>query len=424
MTDSEGIPRKHGRVLVWAGRIFKVLLSILIVGAGVATATYLNNTGPKSKKRPRAKLAPVVQVEPLQVSTHRVTIAAMGTVIPAREVVLNSRISGQVVEVHPSFTAGGVVEAGTEVLRLDREDYVLALAQKRSAVADAEAALKLELGHQDVARREWELLNKGKPAAETEADLALRKPHLNKAKAAVDAASAQMKKARLDLARTSITVPFNALVRSTSVELGSQVSSQGPLAELVGTDAFWVRASVPVDRIEWIDIPGEPGAAGSKVRIIYGGDSECSGTVRRLLGDLGTEGRMARVLVEVEDPLGLRPGSPKPAPLLLGQYVAVEIEGDALDEVFRIPRSALRDNGTVWVVDEQGMLHIRQVEAVWRDAHVVLIRDGFEPGERLIVSDISGPVEGMRVRVASAAAAGPARPGAAIEHRADEQKTP
>ena len=323
----------------------------------------------------------------------------MGTVIPAREVVLKSRVSGEIVEIHPEFTEGGFLKKDTRILQIDPQDYELALARKRSTVTDAEYALKLELGHQVVAKREWELLNQGKAALDMEKELALRQPHLDKVRADLSAAEAELKAAMLDLERTHITLPFNAMVRSKSVDRGSQVTPQEPLAELVGTDAYRVQASLPVDRLEWIDVPVQTGDHGSKARIIYGRGNECSGKVIRLLGDLAAEGRMARILVEVADPLGLNASNQNRTPLLIGEYVRVKIIGRKLDNVFQIPRTALKDNSNIWIVGENQTLEIRKVRPVWRDADVVLLQDGLKPGERLIVSDLPAPVEGMTVRV-------------------------
>jgi RND family efflux transporter MFP subunit len=324
----------------------------------------------------------------------------MGTVIPAREIVLKSQVSGEIIEIHPEFTEGGLLKKDMKILQIDPEDYQLNLAQKKRAVTDAEYALKLELGHQTVAKREWELLSGVQPAQDEEMELALRKPHLEKARADLTAAEADLKKAMLELERTRIKSPFNAMVRSRSVNLGSQVTTpQEPLAELVGTDAYWVQASVPVDRLQWIQIPSKAGGPGSKARILYGRGNECCGTVIRLMGDLSAEGRMARILVEVKDPLGLNMPNKDRPPLLIGEYIRVNIEGRKLDSVFQIPRTALRDNSTVWIVGENETLKIRKVSPVWRDADIVLLQNELKPGERLIVSDLAAPVEGMQVRV-------------------------
>ena len=84
---------------------------------------------------------------------------------------------------------------------------------------------------------------------------------------------------------------------------------------------------------------------------------------------------------------------------MIGEYVRVEIQGRKLDGVFKIPRTALRDNSSVWIAGENQTLKIRKVRPIWRDADVVLLKDGLTPGERLIVSDLPGAVEGMSVRV-------------------------
>ncbi|HUV76680.1 MAG TPA: efflux RND transporter periplasmic adaptor subunit [Desulfobacterales bacterium] len=379
--------------------IIRIVLSLVILSAGIGAASYLKNSAPRTRKRPPVKLSPTVLIQTVKPSSYQIIVTAMGTVIPAREMVLKSRVSGEIVEIHPEFTEGGFLKKDMRVIQIDPQDYELALARKRSTVTDAEFALKLELGHQVVAKREWELLNQGKPAQDMEKELALRQPHLNKVRADLSAAEAELKAAMLDLERTHITVPFNAMVRSKSVDRGSQVTLQEPLAELVGTDAYRVQTSLPVDRLEWIDVPVQAGDSGSKARIIYGRGHECSGTVIRLMGDLATEGRMARILVEVSDPLGFNSSNQDRTPLLIGEYVRVKILGRRLDNVFQIPRSALKDNSSIWIVGENQTLEIRKVRPVWRDADVVLLQDGLKPGEQLIVSDLPAPVEGMTVRV-------------------------
>jgi RND family efflux transporter MFP subunit len=337
-------------------------------------------------------------VQGFEPASRQVVVTAMGTVTPARSVKLEARVAGEVIALHPEFTDGGFVHAGDLLVRLEDNDYQLILAQRRSDLVNAEYALALEEGRQQVARREWELLNDGTP--EAEADLALRKPHLDKARADVAAAEAAVRKAGLDKERTRIRAPFNAIVRSRSVEVGSQVSPQETLAELVGTDLYWIQATLSVDRLEWVFIPRRAGQNGSVAHIRYNGHHTIEGRVVRLLGDLTDGGRMARLLIEVDDPLGLasKTASDRP-PLLIGDYVRVEIEGRRLDGVFAVPRTVLRDNDTVWLVDDAGKLEIRKVTPVWRDAETVLLRDHLKAGDRLVVSDLSAPVEGMELRV-------------------------
>ena len=383
----------------WAARAFKVFIPILIILTGIAAASYLKKTGPKSERRPPVTLAPLVEVQELFPGNHLAVINAMGNIIPARHIELKSRVSGEIIEIHPDFMEGGFLRAGTKILQIDPLDYELTLIQKEKALADAVYEYKLELGRQEVARREWELLGLEKDATAREIELALRKPHLEKAQSAITAAEAEIKKAKLDLSRTKIITPFNAIVRTRYVSLGSQVAAQQTLADLVGTDTYWIQASLPVERLNWIKIPQKLGDPASKVQILHSNHFKKEGKVVRLMGDLSEEGRMARILIEVDDPLGLEKEQNDHPPLLIGDYVHVRIEGSILENVYQIPRTALRDNEFIWIMNENSTLEIKKIETIWREVDSVLIDGGIKPGERLIVSDLSAPVEGMPVQL-------------------------
>lgn len=377
---------------------FKIFLCLVIVSAGLITATYFNKTSPKARKRPPSKIVPIVTVIPLHPATHQVIVTAMGTVVPSREIKLKTRVSGEIVSVHPEFRLGGFINKGAIVLKIDPSDYRLAVARKESAVVNGKYALKLEMGHQDVAKREWDLLNKNRPLNQKSNELALRKPHLKKAQAALAAAEADLKQARLNLSRTIVRAAFNGLVRTKSVDLGSQVSSQEQLAVLVGTDEYWVQAAIPVDRLKWIQIPRYRKDTGAPVRVIYQNGFERKGKVLKLLGDLTPEGRMARILISIPDPLNIEPGSGQKPPLLIGEYVRIEIQGKSLSNIYRVPRNALRDNTHLWLIDETERLDIRAVKTVWRSRDAVFIRQGLKRGDRLIVSDLSKPVPGTDLK--------------------------
>jgi RND family efflux transporter MFP subunit len=372
-----------------------VVACLVIIAAGLGLADYIKKTAPKAQKRPPERHIPRVNTVALHPVDHQIVVGAMGTVIPAREMTLKSRVAGQIESLHPEFAAGGIIGRGQRLLKIDPKDYQLALARKESQLANAEYEYKVEMGYQEVARQEWALLNNGEPANAADVELALRKPHLAKARSDLTAAQAELEQARLNLARTDIVSPFNAFIRATHVEIGSQVSTQDALAELVGTDEYWIRVPMPVDRLKWIRIPGSNADAGAPATIHFRGHQR-PGRVVRLLGDLELQGRMARILVAVEDPLGLSGNAEGPT-LLIGEYVRVEIHGQQLSNVYRIPRHALRDNDSIWLVAADGTLQVRPVVTVWQDDRHVLIDDQVGPGNRLVVSDLATPVDGMPV---------------------------
>jgi len=136
--------------------------------------------------------------------------------------------------------------------------------------------------------------------------------------------------------------------------------------------------------------------------------------VVKLLGDLEPQGKMARLLVEIRDPLSIeREGDGGDLPLLLGAYVNVDIEGPALTDVIALPRPALRDNDQVWLKRE-GKLVIREVDVVWTTEDKVFVRGDLSTDSDVVISRIDAPVEGMPLRLngekPAAVAAGDAGP--------------
>lgn len=387
-------------------RGLRIVVPVVILIAGAAGAFFLKQTGPRPQKKAPDPIVALVDAVTLERSREQVVVQAMGTVLPAREMTLKSRVSGEVIRLHAEFAEGGLLRAGDEVMRIDPEDYELAVRQKQSQVTTAVYGMKLEEGYQDVAKREWALLGGGKDADPSDVELALRKPHLRKARADLGAAEAELTQARLNLARTRIQAPFNAVVRSRAVAIGSQVATQDTLGQLVGTDAYWIQASVPLDRLSWIEVPRRTGQAGAAVSIRYGGGQWTrEGRVIKLLSDLEPGGRMARILIEVEDPLDLAAEASdarnRRPPLLIGEYVMMDIRGGEMADVFSIPRAALRDDDHVWIALPGGTLSIRKVSPVWRGSETVFISDGLAEGEKLIVTAVAAPVEGMPVRLTS-----------------------
>jgi len=398
-------PRSSDRVAEqrsWPSLLARLLLLFVMVAVGGGASVYWLTNKPTAQRRPPEAQATLVEVAQVASSTERVVVQAMGTVVPAQVIELSSRVSGEIVQVSPEFVPGGRFRTGERILQVEPRDYQLAVQQRESDLAKAECDLKVELGQQSVAEREYQLL--GQEVAEEDRELVLRQPQLAMTRAAVSAAQAALEQARLDLERTDILAPFSAMVQSREADLGSQVSVGSALASLVGTDKYWVQASVPLGHLKWVSIPGVSGQQGSAARIYdhaaWGGDVCRLGTVERLMADLEPEGRMARLLVAVKDPLGLESPSAERPPLVLGAYVRVEIDGHDLTDVIRVPRTALRDGDRVWVMKEDDTLDIRGVEIAWSGNDHVYISEGLADGDLLVTSDLAAPVQGMELRTA------------------------
>jgi len=389
-------------------KILKAILPLVVLAVGAYLVVKLIETRPTAPRSDTKPLPVLVQVIEAESVRRQVTVEAMGTVVPARSLVVFPEVTGRIIEHSPQLVPGGRFSAGDLIARIDPRDYELAVERAKANVERARFELEVEKGRQIIAQREWTLLDPDVAGDSPSRDLALRKPHQRNAEATLAAAQSNLDLATLRLDRTTIRAPFNALVLDESVDVGQLVTPQTRLATLVGTDEFWVDVTVPVDRLGFIDIPGTFGAPGSTARVVYapGPDTriECAGRVLGLKGALDPVGRMAQLLVQVENPLD--PPSADDLPLLLDAYVRVQIEGKTLEDVFVLPRAALREGVHVWVMNDADELEIRTVAIAWRREDTVWLRGGIHPGERIVTSRVAAPVPGMKLRVGQSEAAG------------------
>ncbi|MDM8553295.1 hypothetical protein QUF75_01000 [Desulfococcaceae bacterium HSG7] len=113
---------------------------------------------------------------------------------------------------------------------------------------------------------------------------------------------------------------------------------------------------------------------------------------------LEKQGRMALLLVQVEDPLSLKPDSAELPRMLFGSYVRVENEGREIALAAAIKREYIRNSSSVWVMDAKGCLAVRSVEIAFRGTDQFLVTGGINPEEQLVITDLAAPVSGMPLR--------------------------
>ncbi len=382
-------------------------ISVVFVGVLIGLGLYLTQSeADRTEAIASAELVTVMHAERRLTSPR---IEAQGTVVPARRVTVRPEVSGRVARRHPGLVAGGVVQQGETLLEIESRDYELAVQEAETEVELARADLEMEKGRQVVAEQEWEQFGS---EDEEPPPLALRKPQQKQAELEIDRAEHKLAQARHDLERTRLRAPFTGLVQEAAIEPGELITPSTEAATLVALDEFWVQASVPLSALDRLAIPGRDGDEGSRTFVYQqSGDNTVmhEGRILRLLGDLDPAGRTARVLVGVEDPFSLsgeegeqaEPDTPalRQAPLLLDSFVPVELEGAQAQDVIELPRLAVHGEDRVYVANSDDVLEIREVEIAWRDSENVAISDNLSHGERVVISRLSAPVEGMPLRV-------------------------
>jgi len=380
----------------------KLFLPIIIIAIGLIGAFIMIKSRPKVQAKPVTFPAPLVRASIVKLQDFQLTVKSQGTVSPRTESELFSQVSGQVIEVFPQFAPGGFFEKGEILLKVDPLDYELALSRWKAQVAQAKLRLAQEEEEAIIAQEEWKSLGKKEQAN----PLVLREPQLAEAKASLEGAQASLKQAELNLQRTQIRAPFNGRVRTKKVDLGQYISPGAALAMVYAVDYAEVRLPVPDNEMGYLDCcldyrSKNPATLNIDVTLkanYAGRDYRWSGKIVRVEGEIDPLSHMITLVARVEDPYGRDQRSDRP-PLAVGLFVEAEIKGKLVRDVVVIPRSALRGDDSVLVINDENKLHFRTVEILRKDSETVVISSGLEQGERICISPLEAVVEGMKVRV-------------------------
>jgi RND family efflux transporter MFP subunit len=286
------------------------------------------------------------------------------------------------------------------LIELDDRELHLAVAQADAEIEQIAARISMEEGQQDRARRDVQRL----PGTLTDSQrqLVLRAPQMAALQAELAAAEAARERAMVELSHAVIRAPFDAIVISEEVAMGSVLSAGSEAASLVGAEEFDVMLAVPVSALDWINPQ-----LGQTVRLSQPGvwpeGSFREGRIERLIAGLRTTGRMAELVITIDDPLARLPQNRGKPRLLLGSFLRAVGEGRKVEGAVSLDRAYLHGDDTVWVITPDSKLEIRPVTVAWRGAEQVLISGGLVEGERIVTTPLAIVAPGMELRIGAEA---------------------
>ena len=377
----------------------QIVLPILVLGAAGAAAAKMVASMQKPVVTQPPPRVPLVRIADLRATTVAMDVGARGTVEPMTSVALAAQVAGRIVKVSDKLRAGEFFAAGEPLAWIDDADYRLALVQADAAVARAELRLAQERAEAEVSKRAWEQLE-GQRAPDA---LATRQLFVAEAESALAAAKAGKERASLDLQRTIVSLPFPGRVRTASADAGQYVAPGQPLAQVYGTDFVEVRLPIPDEDAAFLDLARGPDVAASKHEVTFtaefaGKRCEWTGTIVRTEGEIDRKTRQITLVARVAAPFDTQ-GDSERQPLAVGMFVDATIRGRSFDHVFAAPRSAIRADGTMLVLDAEDRLRSRRVRILRKDDEVTFVQG--TPGEtvRIVVSPVETFVDGMPVQV-------------------------
>ena len=342
----------------------QVLITVVVLTIGLGLAWLILTGKPKPSIQPQEDpLRPVVSVIVTELKSAVLAVHTQGAIEPRRRISVVAQVGGKVAAVSDNFVQGAFFEPGAVLLEIESDDYEFAIARARSQVAAADQRVAEERGRNRQAKREWRQL--GSPEANA---LFLREPQLKAAEAALLAAQADLAAAELALKRTRITVPFPGRIEATYVDLGQYVTPGTPLGEAYGIDTVEVRLPLSDKQLAALRLPlhGQQGVARPvTLSSDFGGRRwQWEAEIRRIDAVIDRDSRVVHAVAEVDQPFTPTPtGRP---PLVPGMFVQADIMTPAIDNLVRLPASALRSDNSLLIVDDSEHLQRRVVNVIRR----------------------------------------------------------
>lgn len=387
----------------------KALIALAILAFAIAAFILLLRTRPAAEQSEAPPVTVVVEVQAFNPRDEAIVVQSQGTVEARTRTSLIAEVSGQVIEVSPTFVAGGFFRRGELLLQVEDQDYRAAVSRAEASVAAARSALEQEKAQGDVARREYDRLSDSQRTGLRTPSLYLRQPQLQEAIARLESAEADLLQAQVDLSRTRITAPYDGMVSQKNTDIGQFVNTGSGLADIFAVDYAEVRLPIPESKLPWLSLPeaftgvvdtGSSSGMGAEVTLVSRtGNTEqhWSGHLTRTEGVLDVRTRALFTVVQVEDPYGLY-GGRQGTPLRIGTYVNAAITGRVLQHVYVLPRHTLQGTGMVWVTDQENRLRSRQVEVVTVNDDKAYVSGGLEPGDKVVITRLENPLNGMLVQ--------------------------
>jgi RND family efflux transporter MFP subunit len=379
-------------------KFFRIAAPVLVLVAGFLVMQGLIAAKPEPEKTDDAVRAVSLYVDSVTSEEVKVAIRTQGEVRPKTEIELIPQVSGRIVAMSDNFNEGAQFAPNSMLLKIDDADYRVALVQAEARVAAAQTALERELATAEIKKEEWR--DGRKDQAPT--DFALNLTQVAEARANLRSAEAALSKARLDLERTEIKVPFHGRVRERNVGIGQIVSAGASMGRVYSTDTVEVRLPLTDAQLVELNLPlgftaGTSAMAPAVEFSATLGNREFtwSGEIVRVDGAIDEDTRLIYATAEVNDPYGL--AATQGMPIAVGMFVNAEIAGVEEQAAFVMPRLALRNDNKVYVINGDNELEIRTVDVLSTSEERVLVTSGVNAGDRVVTSPVPNAVEGMAV---------------------------
>ena len=364
----------------------RILLILGIPALALVAAGAMMSLKQEPEKKERVELDPLVEVVELERMTTNFEVRSQGTVRPQTETILSAEVSGTITRISPKFLAGGVFRANEVLMRIDPTNYEVAVDQADALVAQ-----------RDIEYEGAKKLRSQGYRAESE---------YASAAAALATAKAEQVRARRNLERTYIRLPYEGIVRSKEADIGQFVNPGTRLGITFSTEYAEVRLPLTDHDLAFVELPGaaavtETGSAAGPAVLLSavqrGVSQEWPATIVRSEGVVDEKSRVTYAVARIADPYRLHTEGHA---LPMGTFVTASIQGTAVADVFRVQNTAIRSSNRLLLVDAESRIRMRTVDVIRADSQFTYIT-GLTDGDLVVVSALESPFDGMAVRTSA-----------------------
>ena len=369
-----------------------IVIPSAIVIAFLFGAATLMATAPELEPSSIKPVPVTVRVQNVDMEAIQLKVHSQGSVVPSTVSQLIPEVSGRVTWTSPNLVAGGYFAAGQELARIDELDYKNARDRAKAALNRAKA----EVEHARFEYGRLKSLAERKLTSRSALENGLRAYRVSQA--AFEDATVSFEQAEENLNRTVLRAPFDGLVKSENVDIGQFAARGQAIATLYASDIVEVRLPIADRQLAFLNLPSlrtgnlpETQQPSVTLTAEYGGRTlNWAGKIVRTEAEIDTASRMVQLVARVETQAD-QPG------LSVGLFVNAEISGIAVGDVVVLPRSSLRNENQVLIVDGENKIRFRTVTPLRLYQDSVLIADGLVEGDRVCVSTLQTAIEGMNV---------------------------
>ncbi|MGE4520281.1 MAG: efflux RND transporter periplasmic adaptor subunit [Desulfobacteraceae bacterium] len=375
----------------------KIYLSIILCILVLLSAASFMIFMIKNKKTPepvaRTKQPAPVETFEAEKTGHRIKLALTGTVNSFSKAMISTEVSGKIIEINPKVKKGNYLKENEFLFKTDPSDYEVLVKKSSSLVKQAEAELQILKSEASSAQNEWEIFNKDIPPPNS---LVFKIPQIKAAEARLAFLRAELLKAEKDLSSTRVYSPFDAVILEENIEKGVFATRGQSLLTLIKADEREFIFPVSINEINLITDKNKKLESESiKITIPNSGFSFKAG-IKGMLPDTDNNSKMYKIMAEAAD---LYKNHEENSFLLAeNSFITGTVYSKTIEDCFIVPSESIRKNSTVWILDKENRLEIKNIQLLYHDHKNSVIKGDFNHREKFITSLIDFPVSGMSLR--------------------------